>query len=256
MVQDELRELKLEACPQFRQLCADDPALFREGFLDVNWHASKAIRTAVAVAAMTFAPHQALTHPHVFAEASLEVAIAPDGTVESLGHVWRFDDLFSSTVLLEFDRNGDLELDEAELQEVADVVYQSLAEFDYFQMVTADGKDVTMRAPDRLIATFENEQLVIMFQSQPAEPLKLAGKIDLGIYDPTFYTAIDFLEDDMMMVKDLPAACSRAVIRPDPDEAIAQNQQTLTEAFFNDPAGTDYSKIFATRLELNCGARG
>ena len=38
----------------------------------------------------------------------------------------------------------------------------------------------------------------------------------------------------------------------DPDEAIAQNQTNLTDAFFNDPSGTDLSKIFATRLELTC----
>ena len=50
----------------------------------------------------------------------------------------------------------------------------------------------------------------------------------------------------------LPGDCTRAVIRPDPDEAIAQNQNTLTSAFFNDPSGNDLSKIFATRLELKC----
>jgi ABC-type uncharacterized transport system substrate-binding protein len=54
----------------------------------------------------------------------------------------------------------------------------------------------------------------------------------------------------------LPSDCSRTVVRPDPDEAIAQNQSKLTDAFFNDPAGTDMSKIFATRLELDCPATG
>ena len=38
----------------------------------------------------------------------------------------------------------------------------------------------------------------------------------------------------------------------DPDEAIAQNQDTLTEAFFNEPDGNDWSKIFATRMEVRC----
>lgn len=222
----------------------------------MNRPASTATLAAAAAAAFLLLPPQAHAHPHVFADASLEVAVASDGTVEALGHVWRFDDLFSSTVLLEFDKNQDLKLDAAELEEVAGVVHGSLAEFGYFQMVVANGKDVAMRAPDRLIATFENEQLVIMFRSEPAEPLKLTGKVDFGIYDPTFYTAIDFVEDEMMMVDNLPGTCSRTVVRPDPDEAIAQNQQTLTEAFFEDPSNNDYSKLFATRLELNCGATG
>ena len=59
-----------------------------------------------------------------------------------------------------------------------------------------------------------------------------------------------------MVVDKLPASCQRQVIRPDPDTAIAQNQKTLTDAFYNDPTGTDLSKIFATKLELTCKAKG
>lgn len=194
----------------------------------------------------------AWVHPHVFAEARLDVDVDAAGNVAALKHVWRFDDVFSSTVLVEFDKNADLKLDEAELKDVSDTVYQSLAEFDYFQLVTVDGKDVPMTPPDRLFADFKDNQLIILFASKPKQPLKLSGKIDFGVYDPTFYTAIDFIEDDQMAVQGMPAGCTRSVIRPDPDEAIAQNQASLTEEFFNDPSGTDLSKIFATRLELTC----
>ncbi|MGN6146178.1 MAG: DUF1007 family protein, partial [Mesorhizobium sp.] len=107
-------------------------------------------------------------------------------------------------------------------------------------------------SPPNLIVNFEDGQLIIAFESTPKEPLKLAGKIDFGVYDPTFYTAIDFTEDANMAVEGLPPTCTRKVIRPDPDTAIAQNQKTLTDAFFNDPTGTDMSKIFATKLELTC----
>lgn len=198
-------------------------------------------------------PLHALAHPHVFAEASLQVDVAPDGTVRQLGHVWRFDDLFSSTVLLEFDTNKDLKLDEAELSEIAGVVHGSLAEFGYFQFVTSNGKDVKMRAPEHFVATFDDNVLTIMFASQPDEPLALRGKVGFGVYDPTFYTAIDFYDDSSLMVENMPSACASAVVRPDPDEAIAQNQASLTEEFFEDPSGNDVSKIFATRLELTCG---
>lgn len=195
-------------------------------------------------------------HPHVFAEATLEVTVGTQNQVESLGHVWRFDDLFSSTVLLEFDQNSDLELDESELETVAGVVYDSLAEFDYFQFVRLNGADVEMQAPDRLIATFEDSQLAVLFQSKPVQPLQLTGTVSFGVYDPTFYTAIDFFEDENLMVKGLPDGCSRQVVRPDADEAIAANQGSLTDAFFNDPGGNDLGKIFATRLELTCGNTG
>jgi ABC-type uncharacterized transport system substrate-binding protein len=218
---------------------------------------SRRVVTSLAVLGTLLASTMpARVHPHVFAEARLDVVIGSDNKVQALQHVWRFDDLFSSTVLVEFDANKDLKLDEKELEEVGNTVHASLAEFNYFQMVTQDGKDVKMVAPDRLIATLQDNQLIILFESKLAEPLPLNGKLEFGVYDPTFYTAIDFVDDANMATENLPPACARSVIRPDPDEAIAANQSTLTDAFFSDPTGTDFSKIFATKLELNCTAAG
>ncbi|MEO5323421.1 DUF1007 family protein [Mesorhizobium sp. CC13] len=213
-------------------------------------------RTALAAAALLATTIPASVHPHVFAEARLDVVLNPDDTVKALRHLWRFDDLFSSTVLMEFDKNADLKLDDSELAEVSKTVFESIGEYNYFQVVTHDGKDVAMKPPANLMANFEEQQLIILFEAEPKEPLQLAGKLDFGVYDPTFYTAMDFTDDANMSVANLPAICTRQVIRPDPDEAIAQNQASLTDAFFNDPAGTDMSKIFATKLELTCQAKG
>jgi ABC-type uncharacterized transport system substrate-binding protein len=47
-------------------------------------------------------------------------------------------------------------------------------------------------------------------------------------------------------------ACSSKVVRPDPDQIIEQNQASLTDMFFNDPAGTNMQALTATRLEVNC----
>ncbi|MDZ5698479.1 DUF1007 family protein [Chelativorans sp. M5D2P16] len=220
-------------------------------------HARRRTETlTAALAALLVTAAQAPAHPHVFAEARLDVVVDDEHRVEALRHLWRFDDLFSSTVLVEFDKNKDLQLDTEELQEVADVVHESLAEFDYFQIVTANGRDVNMQPPQRLIADFRDNQLIILFESHPEKPLPLDGKVDFGVYDPTFYTAIDYVEDSYMAVENLPQDCRREVVRPDPQEAIAQNQQTLTEAFFNDPQGNDLSKIFATKLEIACADNG
>lgn len=214
------------------------------------------VTSLAALGFVVAATSPARLHPHIFAEARLDVMIGSDNKVQSLRHLWRFDDLFSSTVLVEFDTNKDLKLDDKELDEVGKTVHGSLSEFNYFQMVTSDGQDVKMTAPDKLVAMMEHNQLIILFESKLTTPTALKGKLDFGVYDPTFYTAIDFVDDANMAVENLPPACTRTVIRPDPDEAIAANQSNLTEAFFSDPAGTDLSKIFATRLELNCTAAG
>lgn len=209
----------------------------------------KCLVTACVLAISTGTVH---AHPHIFAAARMEVVIGDRGTVDELRHVWRFDDLFSSTVLLDFDINANLKLEADELIEIGNVVRESLADFDYYTSIARNGRDVGIMAPDQIHVDFRDGQLLMFFAVRPETPLPLQGLLSFGVYDPTMYAALDFLTDDDLVVDGLKPGCSEAIIRPDPDEVMAQNQSTLTEAFFDDPQGNDFTKLFATRLELTC----
>jgi len=52
-------------------------------------------------ALLSLAPTAAFAHPHIFVEARLEVVAGKDGSVEELRNVWRFDEVFSSSVVLQ-----------------------------------------------------------------------------------------------------------------------------------------------------------
>lgn len=198
-------------------------------------------------------PATAFAHPHIFAEARLEVETTENGRISELRHVWRFDEVFSSSVMLDFDRNGDFVLDNAELASISEVVTDSLSDFDYYTSLTIDGADGSISLPEPIKVSFQDGQLLMFFAVLPKEPLPLDGTIAVGVYDPTMYAAIEFMTDnDMVVTGDSADRCASRVIRPDPDEVIAQNQGNLTEAFFSDPTGNDISKLFATRLELDC----
>ena len=94
--------------------------------------------------------------------------------------------------------------------------------------------------------------LVISFESAPEKILPLRGKVSFGIYDPTFYTAIDFISDADLHAPGLPAGCEAKVIRPSPEEAMAQNQKNLTQSFFETTDAVSMTQLVATRLEVNC----
>lgn len=195
----------------------------------------------------------AWSHPHIFAEARLEIVAAEDGTVKELRNVWRFDDVFSSSVLMDFDKNSDLKLDHKELQEIAHTIRESLGDYSYFTFISKDGASSEVAKPEVFNVDYKENQLLVFFIAKPKTPLKIGGHMSFGVYDPTLYTAIDFAKDTDIVVEGKGfAACKHTVVRPDPDQVIAQNQSNLTEAFFNDPAGTDMGKLFATRLELTC----
>ena len=70
---------------------------------------------------------------------------------------------------------------------------------------------------------------------------------------PTLYAAMEFLRDeDLVVTGEGKNKCQSRVVRPDADEVIAQNQGSLTEAFYDENDAPDFSKLFATRLELTC----
>ncbi|MEO1746954.1 MAG: DUF1007 family protein [Pseudomonadota bacterium] len=198
----------------------------------------------------------AMAHPHVFAEARLEVVASDDGKLEALRHVWRFDELFTSTVILEFDRDANDKLDKAELEEVAQVVTNSIADFNYFQSISVDGKEQEIAPVSDLLVDVVDGQLLMLFTSAPANPVNMIQNPVFSVYDPTFYTAIEFFEETDMQMVNAPSGCGFEMVIPDPEEAIAQNQQSLTEAWFSDPDGNDLSRIFATRMEVKCTAAG
>ncbi|PTM94277.1 DUF1007 family protein [Mycoplana dimorpha] len=199
------------------------------------------------------APGVALSHPHIFAEARLEVVAGDDGTITELRNVWRFDEMFSSSVVLDFDNNSNLKLDPDELAEVGQVVLESLEEFSYYTSITEDGKSVKVGKPEAINVDYQDGQLLMFFTLKPGQAMPLKGKLTFGVYDPTMYAAMDFpTDDDLVVIGEKFAACKRQVVRPDPDEVLSQNGGTLTADFWNDPTGNDMSKLFATRLEVTC----
>ncbi len=212
---------------------------------------SRGLLTGLAAALIL--PAQALAHPHIFAEARLEVVSDDTGHISQLRNVWRFDELFSASVLLDFDKNSNATLDPDELAEVGQTVLDSLSEYNYYTTIYDNGKLMKVSKPDAIHADFKDNQLLLIFAVKPAEAMPLKGTMSFGIYDPTLYTAIDFPSDgDLAVVGNKLEACKHKVVRPDPDEVISQNQSSLTDAFFTDPTGTDMSKLFATRIEFTC----
>ena len=194
----------------------------------------------------------ALAHPHVFAQARMELKATPDGHISELRHVWRFDELFTSTVILEFDTDKDGALGDAELDEVANTIAGSIADFNYFQNLEVNGKDIGFKKVEQMTVGVEDGELLVLFATIPVQPVKLVDGPKIGIFDPTFYTAIEFYSEKDMVLVDAPQGCVHKMVIPDPDDAIAQNSQSLTDAFYDPNDTNDLTKILATRMEVSC----
>ncbi|WP_337269096.1 DUF1007 family protein [Oryzifoliimicrobium ureilyticus] len=199
------------------------------------------------------APSAALAHPHIFVDAKFEAISDASGNLMEVHDIWRFDEVFSSSVLLDYDKNQNNTLDPPELKAVAKTVKQSLAQYNFYTNITINGKAVTLDPPDVLHADYSDGALTLSFVQKPKQPTPLKGLIIFGVYDPSLYTALDFVDDkDLKVTGQGFNRCSRKVVRPNSKEILAENQAMLTSLFFSDPKGTDYSQLVATRLEVRC----
>ncbi|NTF82737.1 DUF1007 family protein [Rhizobium rhizogenes] len=210
-------------------------------------------QTILLLAMLSLLPVPALAHPHIFIDAKFEVVAAPDGSISELRNIWHFDEVFSSSVLMDFDKGDNQTLSASELKAVGKTVRDSLAQYNYYTNVTSNGKAVPMAKPDAIQADYKDNSLTLTFSLKPEEKTFLKGTTIFGIYDKTLYTAVDFATDDDMTISGAASGrCKRKVVRPNPKEVMAENQAALTSMFFSDPKGTDYSLLVATRLEVQC----
>lgn len=199
-------------------------------------------------------PGAANAHPHVFVEANLEIVRNEAGEATTIRHVWRFDELFSSSLLIDFDENGNGQLDTSELQEIADVTRQSIAEYNFYTEIRNGNEIINFYEPEPYIADMQDGQLLIILAVELEQPVKMSGKdFRVAVSDPTYYVAIDFLTDDAVRVSGKSAGCSTEVVPPDWDALYAEDAQRLADLFAA-PADADIqaSDDYLTWVHFAC----
>jgi ABC-type uncharacterized transport system substrate-binding protein len=212
---------------------------------------------ALALASTLGSVAPALAHPHVFAESKVEIVGSPDAHLAAIRNVWRMDELFSSSVLVDFDKNANGVLDDDELIEIGATVKESIAEWDFYTFVEIAGRSVKLSPPDVIHTLYEDGQLLMFFEMLAAEPVDLAaGKLTVANFDDTFFVAFDVASVDDFQLIDMPKQCAKQYVVPDADAAAQQWMDSVAslgpdESIPDD--GINYSQALATRIEVSCG---
>ncbi len=187
----------------------------------------KRIAAAAALAAMTAAT-PALAHPHVFVTVRSELVYEPDGRIGAVRHAWDFDDAYSAFSVQGLDADGDGKVSSQELAELARTNVESLADFDYFTVLKANGAKQAFGAPRDYALSHDGKTLRLTFTLPLAAPAS-NRVLGLEIYDPTFFVAFDLAKDaDAVRLANAPKGCTISVTRPKGFSL----QQSLSEAFF------------------------
>ncbi|MGI9352954.1 MAG: DUF1007 family protein [Rhizobiaceae bacterium] len=207
--------------------------------------------TTIVVSCL-FMPGVATAHPHVFVEANIEVVRDDKGLFTELRQVWRFDELFSTTVTLDYDENVDGVLDEKELKEVTKIIKESIAEYDFYTAIRTGDKAVEFFEPDEINAYFEDGKMIMFLAVEPSKPIDLStAPLRISASDTSYYVAFRF-DTDNVSISGNDDGCSADVKHPDFDKLYADNAETLSESFFNDQKDSGFGDEFYSWATITC----
>jgi ABC-type uncharacterized transport system substrate-binding protein len=188
----------------------------------------------------------AQAHPHVWVTMTSELVYAPDGAVTGVRHAWAFDDMFSAFATQGIETKQKGVFTREDLAPLAQVNVDSLKDFDYFTSARANGKKAEFNGPADYWLEYKNEVLVLHFTLPFKAPVK-AQRLDLEIYDPTYFVDFTLAEKDPVKLVNAPAQCKLTVVQPTDANAPANEQ------FFDSlDAGSNYGAQFANKISVKC----
>lgn len=158
------------------------------------------------------------SHPHVFIDASVKIVFDEKG-LAGARITWVFDEMFSSMIIMDFDRNKNRQFEPEEVAEVKAGAFSNLKEYEYFTHIKIDGKPFRVTFVSDFSAKIKKDHMIYTFFVPCHVCATTAFKqLRLSVYDPEFYSDILLVKDSLLLENQEPYEVS-CRIRKSPEEA-------------------------------------
>ena len=174
---------------------------------------------------------EVVAHPHVWIDARSELVFDDSNRLNSINHVWRFDEAFSAFASQGLDENRDGILSRNELQELAEVNVTSLLEFEYFTFLFIGEDLVEFSEPQDYWLEYEDGFLTLFYSLPIEQPIIMDGQVaELQVFDPTYFVAIEMEKEKSFVLVDQGGTCNMDVELPVELEATTVTELALIPA--------------------------
>ena len=196
---------------------------------------------------------QALAHPHVFVDTSLEVVFAPDGQAQALRVTWTYDALFTLSLLedLGLDPGGDGALTEAETAAIQGFDMDWPPDFPGHLYAFAGGQPLALSGPEAFSARLVGDRVSSTHLRRLLTPLRPGDRgLIVKSYDPEHYYHYDITAAGLQA-----PGCAALVIPHDPvaaDAALTAASEAYANATDLEAAFPLIGEYYADRVEVTC----
>jgi ABC-type uncharacterized transport system substrate-binding protein len=135
------------------------------------------------------------SHPHVFIYSAVEIVFDENG-LSGFDIRWQFDEMFSSMIFLDYDKNGNRQFESSEMALVQKEAFVNLRKFNYFTHIKINGEPFKVQFVTDFSARINKDNLIYRFfvpcHVQAIENIKT---VKVAIYDQTFYSSVFLIQN-------------------------------------------------------------
>jgi ABC-type uncharacterized transport system substrate-binding protein len=152
-------------------------------------------------------------HPHVFIESSFIFVFNSTG-LSGIQVKWILDEMFSSTIMMDYDRNRNNFFEESEIKAVEQGAFANLRNYNYFLHIQCDYVNNSVSYVTNFKAEITNNRVVYYFFVPLGIKAKAAGSlISVGCYDQTYFCDISYAKGAPVRLRDSSRyACSWKIV--------------------------------------------
>ncbi len=193
-------------------------------------------------------------HPHIFVDADGGFLFNDSGELVGVRIFWLYD-AYSTLFLydtLDLDKDGDGELDAADLEKVrqGETTWDPEYEGDTYLWIA--GQKQKLSRPLKTSARMVEGRIGVSFELHLQAPKNIRGsRASLKLYDPIYYYAYSILSEGRIFGN--ASGCHISVKRFDPDEQTAALQKELSTLSREElPENLNVGSKFAEEIILQC----
>ena len=157
----------------------------------------KALCIGLAVCWITSLQAVSWSHPHVFVHTAVD-AVFDDKGLAGFRVRWVFDEMFSSMIRMDYDKNGNRRFEPSEVKALEEGAFSNLKNFNYFVHVDIQGKPFEVKYVKDFTAEIKGEKMLYaFFVPCPVPATDRFKDIRVAVYDPEFYCSVFLIEDPL-----------------------------------------------------------
>lgn len=130
-------------------------------------------------------------HPHVFID-NKTICVFDDDGLKGLKVEWTFDDMFGSSILLDYDVDGDHSFDQTEIDTIYAEAFSNLENYDYLYHIEINDESFIISEIDSFSVHYQDGKLIYSFFI----PCRILAddtrtEVQIMVYDETYFIVVE-----------------------------------------------------------------